>query len=340
MLTTGEIAKQTGGKLVGSPDVQIQVMVELEKAGEKAIACAFDKEHLMKVKNSPAAAFLVTAEVADIDKPQVIVKNGRLAMAQVLTALYPQNSSEKDDVHPTAVVHSSVRKGMNVTIGPYAVLEEGVMLGDNVNIGAHCYIGQRTTIGARSIIFPHVSIFADTVIGERVRINSCCSIGVDGFGFVEHEGRYVKIPQVGRVVLEDDVDLCGLNTIARATIGETRVGAGTKVDSLVHIAHNVKIGRNCIIVAQAGMAGNVVLGDHVTLAGRAAISDHITVGDNSVILACSVVTKDCPPGSVLLGFPARDHRAEKKKQALVEKLGELFDRLKKLENQKPDKSKK
>ncbi|MFC1517988.1 UDP-3-O-(3-hydroxymyristoyl)glucosamine N-acyltransferase, partial [Candidatus Margulisiibacteriota bacterium] len=329
--TTGEIAKVTSGELIGSADIVIEKIAEAGQATSADLAIAFEKEHLKNVKSSKAAAFLLPEKIKDLNKPQIIVKDGRLAMAQALTLLNPLLTSEKEDIHTTAVISDSVKKGKNVTLGAYAVVENGVSLGDNVYIGAHSYIGENVKIGSGSVIYPNVSIYADTELGRGVRINSGSAVGVDGFGFVQHDDKNIKIPQVGRVVLEDEVELCGLNTIARATLGETRIGAGTKIDSMVHIGHNVTTGKNCIFVASSACAGNVKLGNNVIVAGKAGISDHVEVGDNTVIMANSVVTKNCPPNSTLLGFPARDYKLEKKNQALFNKLNDWVEKIKKLE---------
>ncbi|MBU0581203.1 MAG: UDP-3-O-(3-hydroxymyristoyl)glucosamine N-acyltransferase [Candidatus Margulisbacteria bacterium] len=329
--TTAEIAKATGGKLIGSAEISIEKIAEVDRASAQDVAIAFEKDHLKNINSSKAGAFILTEEIKDLSRPQIIVKNGRLALAQTLELLNPLLTSIKEDIHPTAVIHPTVNKGKNVTVGPYAVIEKNVAIGDNVYIGAHSFIGEDSAIGDNSVIYPNVSIYAKTLIGKRVRINSGSAVGVDGFGFVQHEGKNVKIPQVGRVVLEDDVELCGLNTIARATIDETRIGAGTKIDSMVHIGHNAKIGKNCVFVASSACAGNAVLGDNVIVAGMSGISDHVKVGDNTVIMANSVVTKDCPPNTTLLGFPAKEYRSAKKNQALVNKLEDWVEKIKKLE---------
>ncbi len=334
-LTTGEIAEKVGGTLIGAADVVIASVAEVATADDRSLVLGFDKEYRDKLKGSSAGAFLVTAEVPGLSRPQIVVKNGRLALARVLAALYPQHVPAVESIHPTAVVHPSVVKGKAIEVGPYAVIEEGVVLGDHVVIGAHTFIGQQVQIGDDTVIGPQVMLYRDTVIGRRVRIDMGAAVGIEGFGFVQHEGKNVKVPQVGRVIIEDDVELFGLNSIARSTIGETRIGAGTKIDCLVHIAHNVTIGKNCIIVAQCGCAGNAVLGDNVILAGQVGVVDHTSVGSNTMVLARSVVSKDIPAGSVVAGFPARDHREDKRTQVHINKLGELFDRVKELERKMP-----
>ncbi len=330
-ITTGQLAQAVNGKLIGSPSVVLDHASEIEQASKGALCFAFDKEHSAQVTSAKASAVLVTKEIKGLNAVQIVVKNGRLAMAEALALLYPESKPATESIHPSAVVSSKTKKGKNVVIGAHAVVEDGVTLGNNVHLMGLCYIGQDVSIGDDTVIYPQVAIYANTIIGKRVRIHAGCMVGIEGFGYVQHEGRNIKVPQVGKVVLEDDVELCGSVSIAHATIGETRIGEGTKVDALVHIGHNVTIGKHCIVVAHAAIGGNVTLGNNVIIAGKAGIADHVVVGDNSVVMANSAVLQDCAAGSVLFGFPAQEARAEKKKQVYLNKLEELFGRVKKLE---------
>jgi UDP-3-O-[3-hydroxymyristoyl] glucosamine N-acyltransferase len=330
-ISTGEIAKALEGKLIGSPDVQLEGVSEIALAMEKEIVVAFEKKHLEKAPDSKAGAFLLTEEIKGLEKPQIIIKNGRLGLAKLLTLFFPQVGSQKEDIHSTAVIASSVKIGKQVTVGPHAVIEANVEIGDNVYIGANVFVGENSKIDDDSVIYPNVSIYAKTEIGKRVRINSGSAIGIDGFGYVQDKGQNIKIPQVGKVVLEDDVELCGSNTIARATLTETRIGAGTKIDSLVHIGHNVKVGKNCIFVASSACGGNASVGNNVIVAGMSAISDHVNIADNTIIMASSVVVKDTKPGDQVMGFPAKDYKKETKNMAIISKLSNWIDRIKAVE---------
>jgi UDP-3-O-[3-hydroxymyristoyl] glucosamine N-acyltransferase len=211
-----------------------------------------------------------------------------------------------------------------VTVERGAVVEAGAI------IYSGCFIGANARVGSGSLLYPNVVLREDTQVGARCIIHAGAVLGADGYGFATIEGRQRKIPQIGRVVVEDDVEIGANVTIDRATVGETRVGAGTKIDNLVHIAHNVQIGRDCLIVAQVGISGSTKVGDRVTLAGQVGIVGHLTIGDGAVVAAQSGVMNDVEPGAVLFGSPARPHREAMKLQAIFGKLPEIYEAIRSL----------
>ncbi|OGC35284.1 hypothetical protein A2462_08600 [candidate division WOR-1 bacterium RIFOXYC2_FULL_41_25] len=224
-------------------------------------------------------------------KTALLVENPRKTMA-ILLALFAPKKKTLKGIHKTAIVPKSCKIGQGINIGPY------VVLGENVSVGK----------GSR--IDSHVTIYDRVKIGKRVIIHSGARIGVDGFGYVQENGKHIKIPQIGTVIIEDDVEIYANVCISRATLGATIIGAGTKIDNLTHIAHNCKIGKDCAVVSLVGFAGSVTLGDRVYVAGQVGFSGHQTIGEDSIIMARAGVTKNIPARSIVSGFPAQDHQKE------------------------------
>jgi UDP-3-O-[3-hydroxymyristoyl] glucosamine N-acyltransferase len=273
-----KLSELVSGELVGKADTEIRGCAPIEAAGVGDLVFVLEDKFLAPALSSRAAA-VVAPLAAKLDgKPGILVKNPRLAMAQLLPQFAPRQK-RKPGIHKTAVISEDTKIGQRVTIYPFV------------------YIGSGTEIGDDSVIYPSVTIYDNVKIGKRVIIHSGARIGVDGFGFVWQENKHTKIPQVGNVVIEDDVELFANTTVARATLGTTRIGAGTKIDCLTHIAHNCDLGQNCALTALIGLAGSVTLKDHVSVGGQTGFNGHITVGENTVILAKSGVTKDIPANS-------------------------------------------
>jgi UDP-3-O-[3-hydroxymyristoyl] glucosamine N-acyltransferase len=278
-----------------------------------------DEKYLALALESRASALITNANSTLNGKSAILVDNPRLAMAEILPLFAPEKKIPKG-IHKTAVIPTSCRIGKNVSIGPYVVLGENVLIGEQSVIYPHAYLGDNCKIGKNCLIHSHVSLYENTCLGNRVVIHSGTRIGMDGFGFVQHAGGHLKIPQIGSVVIEDDVEIYANVCIAKATMGQTIVREGTKIDNLCHIAHNCIIGKNSALVSQVGLSGSVKLGDHVYVAGQAGFSGHNSVGENSIVLARAGVTKDFPPNSVVSGFPAQDHRKEMAFQAALRRL--------------------
>lgn len=298
-----KLAALVSGEIVGDAEINIKGVAPIEEAGAGDLVFALEEKFLALALRSKASAMVapVSVSVSVTGKATILVSNPRLAMAQVLSLFAPK-PKVSSGIHKSAVIAKSARIGKRVTIHPFVFVGEECEIGDDV------------------VIHPSVTIYDRVKIGKRVIIHSGARIGVDGYGFVWHEGKYVKIPQIGTVVIEDDVEIYANVCISRATLGETRIGAGTKIDSLTHIAHNCKIGKNCAIVSLVGFAGSVTLKDNVQVGGMAGFSGHITVGENTIVMAKAGVTKDIPNNAIVSGFPAQDHAEEMKYQAALRRL--------------------
>jgi UDP-3-O-[3-hydroxymyristoyl] glucosamine N-acyltransferase len=232
--------------------------------------------------------------------------------------------------HPTAVIGAGARFGRSVSIGPYAVIGDGASLGDGAVVGGHCVVGAGVQIGEHGQLFPSVTVYSGSVIGNRVTIHAGARIGSDGFGYVQRDGQHLKIPHVGRCIIEDDVEIGANTTIDRGSIDDTVVGAGTKVDNLVQIAHNVRIGRMCLIMAQVGIAGSVRVEDGAMLLGQVGVSGQHTIGKGARLAAQAGVFGDIPAGETWSGYPARPHKEALRAQAALFKLPSLLRRIERL----------
>jgi len=335
--TLEELAKLVQGKVEGDGKIVIEGVARAEEAKKGEITLAVSEKFLHKAKESQASAVIVSLEIRDFSKPILRAKNPRLAFAQILEVFNAQ-VRKFSGIHPTATIGKDVKIDKKVTLGPYVVVGDAAKIEEGVYISSGVYIGNRVVIGKNSLLFPRVTVLDDTVIGEEVIIHSGTVIGSHGFGFVRKEdGSYYKIPQAGRVVIEDRVEIGANVTVDRATIGETSIGSGSKIDNLVHIAHNVTLGKNVAIVALVGISGSSTLGDGVVMAGQAGVTEHVTIGNNSIVAAKSVVTKNIASDSFVSGFPARPHHRQKRIKALIDRLPQLVERIKKLEGRVKDK---
>ena len=324
-----EIAHLVNGILLGDGDIEISGVTNIEDAGVTDIAFAVPP-HLDKAALSDAAAVIIPNSVTDFAKPAIMVENPRVAFTELLKVFTPTILVEPG-VHPTAVVGKDVTLGKNSAIMAYAVIADHVKIGDNAVVYPHSYIGVESTIGNDSIIYPNVTVREYCQIGNRAILHSGAVIGSDGFGFITVGGRHQKVPQVGNVIIEDDVEVGANVTIDRATTGSTIVKRGTKIDNLVHLAHNVVVGEDCFLVAQTGIAGSTKIGNHVTFAGQTGCAGHITIGDNSVFAARSAPISDVPAGSFLAGFPAKPHKEWLRGEAGINKIPDLIKKIRDLE---------
>ena len=316
--TASQIASLIGGELVGDGDVVVRGVAPSGMGREGDITFAEKEQHLKEAEETPVSAIIVGRGARESKKTVIRVDNPRFSFCAVLRTFHPKKSYVPG-VHPGAAI------GKGCSIDPEAYIGPQVTIGDSVKIGAGSvihpgtFIGDGSEIGEDCTIHPNVAIYRRAVIGDRVAIHAGTAIGSDGFGYVKHEGRHVKIPQVGNVVIEDDVEIGSNVSIDRAALGSTTIKKGTKIDNLVQIAHNNIIGENTIIVSQVGISGSVTIGDNVTIAGQVGISGHLTIGDNVIIAAQAGLPtgKDLPPGTAWLGSPARPIKKAMKQFAAV-----------------------
>jgi len=327
--TLFEIAELIGGRVLGNGEMEITGITNIEEAGAMQITFAVPP-HLAKAASSAAGAVIIPETETQFAKPAICVANPRVAFARLLEIFMPRPAVARG-VHPTAVIGAKAQIGDNTAIMACVVIEDGAVIGNNVIIYPHTYIGADTVIGADTLIYPNVTVRENCRIGERVILNSGAVIGGEGFGFVTIDRRHRKVPQVGNVIIEDDVEVGANTAIDRATTGSTIVRRGTKIDNLVHIAHNDVIGENCFIVAQTGISGSVTVGNNVIFAGQAGTAGHLTIGDNCVFAARSGIISDVPSGSFFAGFPAHPHREWLREQATLAKLPEYQKKIRLLE---------
>lgn len=342
-LTAAAIAEATGGALAGDGSIVITGVAPLDRAGRYHLSFLASAKYAPLFATSEAGVVLVTPELQELPGKalaRVVVKEPHEAMLSLLGALYPA-PSEVPGVHQTAVIGRGARLGERVSIGPYVVIGEGVVIGDDTRIDSHASIGDGVTMGGACHIYPGVTLYSGTALGDRVRVHAGARLGSDGFGYVYRDGRHAKIPHVGRCIIENDVEIGANSTIDRGSIDDTVIGAGTKIDNLVHIAHNVRIGRLCLLMAQVGIAGSVRVEDGCIIAGQVGISGHHTVGRGARLAAQAGVFGDIPAGETWSGYPARPHREALRAQAALFKLPSLIRGLERLlvESEEPGQEK-
>ncbi|HLF18245.1 MAG TPA: UDP-3-O-(3-hydroxymyristoyl)glucosamine N-acyltransferase [Candidatus Omnitrophota bacterium] len=336
--TLAEVAELVKGKVVGNRNLTIKGLSGIKEAKEGDLTFLANPKYTPLARETKASAILASTNLQLPGKSLVLVENPSLAFAKIIeSVLKPQQFLTKG-IHPTAIIAESVRLGKNVAVGAHVVIEAKVSIGDNTVIQAGCFIGHETKIGNGCHIYPNVTIRERIIIGNRVIIHSGTVIGSDGFGFEAVDGVHTKIPQIGTVIIEDDVEIGANVTIDRARFDKTFIGKGTKIDNLVQIGHNVIIGENCIIVALVGIAGSVEIKKGVILAGQSGVSGHLTIGEGVIVGAKSGVMKSIPAHTKVSGFPARPIEEELRVQAglkrlpvYVKKIQELTRKVEELE---------
>lgn len=333
-LTAGAIAHLVDGTVEGDPAAVVHGVAPLDRATRDELSFLAHPRYAAQFARTGAGVVLVAPELRESPGPdgvraRVVVGRPQDALLRVLPALYPP-PAPPTGVHPTAVIGRRVRLGKGVALGPYAVVGDGAQLGDGVAVGAHTSVGAGVRVGAGSWLGDGVTLYPGAVLGERVRVHAGARVASDGFGYVQADGAHQKIPHVGRCVVEDDVEIGANSTLDRGSVDDTVVGAGTKIDNLVHVAHNVRIGRGCLIMAQVGIAGSVHIGDGCILAGQVGVSGHHTLGDGVRLAAQAGVFGDIPAGETWSGYPARPHGEALRAHAALFKLSTLMRRIEKL----------
>jgi UDP-3-O-[3-hydroxymyristoyl] glucosamine N-acyltransferase len=331
VLTAEVIAAIVGGVLHGDPQASVSAVAPLDRAEAHHLTFLANAKYAELASARSLGVVLVTPALADATgaRARIVVENPHEAMLPLLPRLYPP-SAHRAGIHPTAVIGRGVVLGDEVGIGPYVVLGDGASVGARTRIDAHAVVGAGVTIGEDCQLYPAVTLYAGTVLGPRVRVHAGARLGSDGFGYVFRDGAHAKIPHVGRCVVEADVEIGANTTIDRGSIDDTVIGAGTKIDNLVHVAHNVRIGRLCLLMAQVGIAGSVRVEDGCILAGQAGISGHVTIGRGARLAAQAGVFGSIPAGETWSGYPARPHKEALRAQAAMFKLPSLIRALERL----------
>ena len=331
-LTAEAIAHLVSGDLRGDPATLVRAVAPLDRARAGELSFLAHARYAALFADTAAGVVLVTPELAAAAGPcacRIVVPRPYEAMLRVLPLLYPP-PPPPTGIHHTAIIGRGAVIGSGASVGPYSVIGEGARLGDGVVVGARCTVGPGVTVGAGSHLVEDVTLYPGAVLGRRVRLHAGARVGCDGFGYVQVDGTHEKIPHVGRCVIEDDVEIGANSTLDRGSVDDTVVGAGTKIDNLVHIAHNVRIGRLCLIMAQVGIAGSVHIGDGCILAGQVGVSGHHTVGAGARLAAQAGVFGDIPAGETWSGYPARPHQEALRAHAALFKLAGLIRRLERL----------
>ena len=321
-VTLKEIAAMVNGKINGNPDTVLTGIATMEDAGPGDLTFLANPKYIHFIEKTKASAIICSAETDASEKTLLLVDNPYLIYAK-LVSLFSPPKKESGAVDKRAVLGTDVRLGSNVTLYPFVFVGDNCVIENNVTIYPFCYIGEDVTIGESSLIYPNVTIREACRIGKRVIIHSGSVIGSDGFGFAKDGQRHFKIPQLGCVQIDDDVEIGACNTIDRAAIDRTWIKRGTKIDNLVQIAHNVIIGEDSVIVSQVGISGSTRLGDRVTMAGQSATTGHLKIGDDVIIGARGAASADVAAGQVVSGAPAIPHKTWLKATRIFQKLPEM-----------------
>lgn len=320
-VTLAHLCEQIGEQYYGDGTLRIDGVAGIAEAKEGEITFAVKPKYIRMLKTSRASAVIISPDVkaADVKIPYIISSNPYYTFARILEFYYPK-VEQPGMVHASAFVSATAKIAKGARIFPNAYIGDGAEVGAGAVIYPGCFVGENARVGGGTWLYSNVTLRENCSVGSNCIIHSGAVIGADGYGFTRNGPAYAKIPQVGNVIIEDDVEIGANVTCDRATLGSTRIGSGTKIDNLVHVAHNVQIGRHVLIVAQVGISGSVDIGDNVTIAGQSGIVGHLSIGEGSVIAARSVVTNDIRPKSFVSGFPARPHNEEMKIKAAMKKL--------------------
>jgi UDP-3-O-[3-hydroxymyristoyl] glucosamine N-acyltransferase len=333
--SVGELARLVGGDVEGDENHPIEGVADLAGAGPNEISFFAHPRYEAMARQTHAGALIVgTSAPKDLGRIRIRVAQPSAAFTKIAALFAPPPAPPVSGVHPTAVVAEGVQLGSGVGLGPYVVIEEGTQVGEGTQIGAGSYVGRNVRVGSRCVIHPRVYVGERCRIGNRVVLHAGAVVGADGFGYEMKDGKYVKIPQLGYVQIDDDAEIGANTTIDRGRFARTHIGEGAKIDNLVMIAHNCVVGPHSVIVAQSGLSGSTTTGHHVTIAGHVGTVGHIHIGSGAILTAKSGVTKDVPEGQTWRGAPARPIKEQMEMEAHIQQLPVLAKRLKALEGKK------
>ena len=318
-VSTGEIVDYVSGDYSGPRECSIVAVAPLGDATVHQLSFLTNRKYAKQLARTKASAILVWQDTHGDDERWIRVVDPYFAMSKVVSRWFNVRPLFRG-ISPRASIAPSAKLGKNVAVGPFATIADGAVIGDNTIIFQNVSVGVGATLGGDSVVHPNVVLYDGVKIGRRCIIHAGAVIGSDGYGFATHGGKHYKIAQIGSVRIGNDVEIGACTTIDRAALGETTIGDGTKIDNLVQIGHNVKIGKHCLLVAQVGVAGSAELGDHVSVAGQSGISGHLKIGDNVQIAGGSGVTHDIPSGTKAMGYPAVPFAEFARQQSALKKL--------------------
>ncbi len=328
--TAAERARHLEGVVRGDATVALTGFAPADRAKPGDLTFAENESYFARAEASAASAILVEGDHRSETKVLIRVPSARVAFAKVLPLFFPEPAFPAG-IHPTAIVAPTAKVAPDAHIGPYCVIGDEAQVGARTVLQGHVWVGPRCWLGEAVNLFPHVTLYAGTQVGHRVRVHSGTVVGSDGFGYVLDQGAHRKIPQMGHVVIGDDVEIGANVTIDRGALGPTTIGRGTKIDNLVQIAHNVTIGEHCLIVGQAGIAGSTKLGNYCVLAGQVGLAGHLKLGNQVTVAAQSGVMHDIPDGQKVFGYPAVPHKDAKRQIIALRQLPGLLHRVAELE---------
>ena len=328
-----EIAKHLNGTLTGPGDVEILRPAKIEEAGKGDITFISNPKYKHFLKTTKASAVIIDTTAGDLKIPHIKVENAYMGFLLLLKLFEPKRGFDFFDVSKNAEIDESATIGKGTVVGPFVYVGSNTSIGENCKIYPGVAVLNNVSIGDNCIIYPNVSVREECVLGNNVILQDGVIIGGDGFGFAPINGKYEKIPQIGNVVIEDDVEIGANTTVDRATVGSTIIRKGVKLDNLIQIAHNCIVNEHTVIAAQTGLSGSTEIGRNVTIGGQAGFNGHIKIGDNSIIAAQSGVTKDVKPKEILFGTPAYPIMERKKIEVSIKHLPESIKRIKQLESE-------
>lgn len=330
--TITELAERLRGEVVGDSSVRITGVASAQNAKAGDITFAEKEAYFTAAEESAASAILVSGPFSSGRKPLIRVQNARIAMARLLPVFFPPEPFSPG-IDPTAKVHSTAVIDSTALVGPNCVIGPKVRIGTRSVLFGGNHIGANSSLGEDVRLFPNVVVYSGTQIGNRVSIHAGTVIGSDGYGYVFDEGHHRKVLQLGNVVIHDDVEIGANSAIDRAAFGSTIIGKGTKIDNLVHVAHNVSMGAHCLVMGQVGFAGSTHLGDYSVVASQSGIAGHLTLGKQSTVGAKSGVMRDVPDGGKVLGIPAMPDKQTKRQWIALQQMPEMLKRFRELEEE-------